>query len=81
VVGATRLVTGASGATPNGDVYFPDEFFVTASAFALGQVHNFGSLVYIADYYGDLRLLHRAPPAGGEPSALPPLPGPSRPRS
>jgi hypothetical protein len=43
-----------------------------ASAFALGQVLNFGSLVYIADCYGELHPLHGAALVGNEPSMLPP---------
>jgi hypothetical protein len=46
-----------------------------ASAFALGQVLNFGSLAYITDCYCELHPLHRATPAGNEPLASPPLRG------
>jgi hypothetical protein len=46
-----------------------------ADAFAPNQVLNFGSLAYIADYYSELRPLHRAAPAGNEPPAPPPLLG------
>jgi hypothetical protein len=31
---------------------FPGKFFVTADAFTLGQVLNFGSLAYVDDCYG-----------------------------
>ena len=44
-------------------------------AFALGQVLNFGSLAYIADYYGKLCPLHEAALVGNVPSTLPPLLG------
>jgi hypothetical protein len=75
MAGATRLVTGASGAAPDGGVRFPGEFSVVAGAFAIGQVLNFGSLAYIADCYDELRPLHGAAPAGNKPSASPPLLG------
>jgi hypothetical protein len=52
VAGATRLVAGASGVTPDGGVRFPGKFFVMAGAFTLGQVLNFGSLAYVDDRYG-----------------------------
>ena len=63
VAGATYLLTGASGATPDSGVCFPDEFSDVASTFALGQVFNFGSLAYITDYYSELHLLHGVTPA------------------
>ena len=34
VVGATRLIAGASGTAPDGGIRFPGEFFITAGAFA-----------------------------------------------
>jgi hypothetical protein len=37
VAGATHLIIGASGTTPDGSVRFHGEFFITADAFALGQ--------------------------------------------
>ena len=64
MAGATRLVTGASGATPDGGVRFPNEFSVAVGAFALGEVLNFGSLAYIADCYGELHPLHGATSLG-----------------
>jgi hypothetical protein len=76
VAGATCLVIGASGTTLDGGVYFRSEFSVMASAFAPGQVLNFGSLSYVIDYYGELRPLHGAVPVGNELPASPPLPGP-----
>jgi hypothetical protein len=72
VARATRLVTEASGTALDGGVCFLGEFSVTAGAFALGQVLNFGRLAYIADYYGELRPLHRATSLGNEPSVSPP---------
>ena len=60
VAGATCLIAGASGTTPNGGVRFPFEFSIMVGSFALGQVLNFGSLVYVADYYGEPLPLHRA---------------------
>ena len=72
MAGATRLVAGASGTTPNGGVCFPGEFFIIADAFTLGQVLNFWSLAYITDCYGELCSLHRAAPVGNEPPASPP---------
>ena len=58
VAGATRLIAGASDTAPDGGVRFPGEFSVIVGAFALVQVPNFGSLAYVADYYGELRPLH-----------------------
>ena len=72
VAGATRLVAGASGTTPDGSVRFPGEFSVLADAFAPGQVLNFGSLAYIVDCYDELRPLHGATPVGNEPPVPPP---------
>jgi hypothetical protein len=72
VAGATCLVTEASGIALDGGVCFLDEFSVTADAFALGQVLNFGWLAYITDCYGDLCPLHRAASLGNEPSVSPP---------
>jgi hypothetical protein len=60
VAGATRLVAGASDTTLDGGVHFLGEFFITTSTFALGQVLKFGSLAYITNCYGKLRLLDRA---------------------
>ena len=64
VVGTTCLISGVSGATLDSGVRFPGEFSITAGAFALGQVLNFGSLAYIADYYGELCPLHGTAPVG-----------------
>jgi hypothetical protein len=75
VAGATRLVTGASGTAPDGGARFPNEFFVTAGAFALGQVLNFGSLAYVTDCYDELRPLHGVAPVVSEPPASPTPPG------
>jgi hypothetical protein len=75
VAGATRLVTGASDTVPDDGVRFSSEFSVTVVAFALGQVLNFGRLVYATDCYGELRPLHGAAPVGNEPPASPPPPG------
>jgi len=78
VTRATHLIAGASSTTLDGGVCFPSEFSIVTGAYTLGQVLCFGSLVYIADCHSELRLLHGATPVGSEPSALPPLPGPSR---
>ena len=72
VAGATRLVARAGGTAPDSGVRFPDELSVTADAFAPGQVLNFGTLAYVADYYGELCPLHRAMPADIELLTLPP---------
>jgi hypothetical protein len=74
MAGATWLIARASSATLDGGVCFLDEFFVTADAFALGQVLNFGSMTYFTDYYGELCPLNEAMPAGTESLALPPPP-------
>jgi hypothetical protein len=50
VARATCLIAEASGAALDGLVRFPSEFFITASAIAPGQVLNFWSLAFIADY-------------------------------
>jgi hypothetical protein len=78
VAGATHHVTGASGTAPDDGVRFLGEFSVTAGACASGQVLNFGSLAYVADYYGELHLLHRAAMVGNEPPVSSPPPRPSR---
>jgi hypothetical protein len=75
VAEATRLVAGASGATLDGGVRFPDEFSVTSSAFVLGQVLNFGTMAYIADCYGELCPLDGTAPASSELLASPTPPG------
>ena len=49
-----------------------------ADAFALGQVLNFGTLAYIADCYGELRLLHGVVLVGIKALVSPPSLGPSR---
>jgi hypothetical protein len=72
VAGATRLVNGASDTVLDGGVRFPGEFSVTAGAFTLGQVLNFGSLVYVTDCYGELHPLHGAASVGNKPQASPP---------
>jgi len=75
VAEASRLVTGASGEAPDGNVRIPGDFSVTPGAFALGQVLNFGILDYIANCHGELRPLHGAATAGNEPTVPPPPPG------
>jgi hypothetical protein len=75
VVETTRLVVGASGASPNGDICFPSEFSITASTFALGQVLNFRSQAYVTDCNGELHQLKEAMLASNETPTLPPLPG------
>ena len=75
MAGATRLVAGASGTTPNGGVCFPGEFFIIAVAFSLGQDLNFGRLAYIADCYGELRPLDEATLVSNELLVSPPPPG------
>jgi hypothetical protein len=65
---ATHLVAGASAAARDSSVYFPGEFSIVAGAFTLGQVLSFGSLAYIADYYGKLRPLHRTMSVSYEPT-------------
>ena len=72
MAGATCLVAGASGTTPDGGVRFPDKFSVVAGTFAPSQVLSFGSLAYITDCYGEPRPLHEAAPTGNEPLVLPP---------
>ena len=47
---ASCLIVGASGTVLAGSVRFLNEFSIMVSAFAPGQVLNFGSLAYIADY-------------------------------
>jgi hypothetical protein len=59
IVGATHLITGASGATPDDGIRFPSEFSVAIDAHTLGQVLRFRSLAYIIDYHNELRLLQR----------------------
>jgi hypothetical protein len=71
VARATRLVTRASCTTIDDSVCFPGEFSVVAGAFALGQVLNFGTLAYVADFYSKLHLLHGAAPVGNEPRHRP----------
>jgi hypothetical protein len=75
VARATRLIPRVSGTTLDGCVCFLGEFSITASTFALGQVLNFGSLVYIVDCYSELRPLQGAASVGNKPSMLPPPPG------
>jgi hypothetical protein len=72
VAKATRLITGASDTSIDCGVCFPSEFFITAGAFASGQVLNIGSLAYITDCYGKLCPLDGAAPVGNEPPASPP---------
>ena len=71
VAGATRLIAGASGTTPDGGVRFLGECSIMAGAFALGKVLNFGSLAYITDYCSELRPLHEATPVGSKPPVWP----------
>jgi hypothetical protein len=75
VAGATCLVARASGATIDGGIRFLGEFFITANAFALGQVLNFGSVAYIPDYYGELCPLDGAALMSNELPTSPPLLG------
>jgi hypothetical protein len=70
----THLVVVANGIALDINVHFPSEFSIMADAFTLGQILNFGSLAYIADYYGELHPLHGAAPANNEPPVPPPLP-------
>ena len=49
VARATHLIAGASGVAPDGGICFPGKFSIMASAFALDQVLNFGSLAYVTD--------------------------------
>jgi hypothetical protein len=65
VTGATHLVAGAGGVAPDGGVCLPGEFSITAGAFALGQVLDFGSLD-IANCYDELRLVKGIEPADNE---------------
>ena len=78
VARAIHLIIGASDIALDGGVRFSREFSVMVSAFAPGQVLNFGSLAYITDCYGELHLHHRAVMAGNEPPVSSPLLGPSR---
>jgi hypothetical protein len=71
VVEATCLIAGASGATPDGGVCFPSEFFVMDGAFALGQDLNIRSLAYIADCCGELHPLNEATLADNDPRRRP----------
>ena len=75
VAGATRLIAGAGGTAPNSGVRFPSELSFTAGTFALGQVLNFGTLVYVANCYGKLRPLHGTVPVGNKSPMPPPPPG------
>jgi hypothetical protein len=68
-----HLVVEASGTALDGSVYFPCEFSIVASAFALGQVLNFGSLAYSADCYSELHPLHGVVPVGNRPPVSSPL--------
>jgi hypothetical protein len=75
VARATRLDARVGGTTPDDNVRFPDKFSITVGAFALDQVLNFESLVYVVDCYGELHPLHEAMPVGSEPPVSPSLPG------
>jgi hypothetical protein len=75
---ATRPIAAASGTTLDGGARFPNEFSIIVGAFAPSQVLNFRTLAYVANCYGELRLLHGATPAGIKPPVSPPSPGPSR---
>ena len=61
---ATRLVTGAGGVTPKGNVCFSSE--VAAGAFVPSQLLNFGSLAYVVDCYGELCRPPQGDRAGGQ---------------
>ena len=74
VAKATYLITKASSVALDGGVQFPSKFSVIAGAFTSGQVFNFGNLAYVTNYYGELRPLHRATPAGSKPPVSPPPP-------
>jgi hypothetical protein len=54
VAGVTRLIARAGGAAPDGGVHLQS------------QVLNFGSLAYIADYYGELHPFKEAKPMDNE---------------
>ena len=69
---ATCLIAGASSTAPDSGVPFPSLFFITASAYALGQVLNFGSLAYVIDCYGKLCPLNRVMLVDNELSTSPP---------
>jgi hypothetical protein len=64
-----------SGVALDSGIHFPSGFFIIVSAFALGQVLNFGSQAYILNCYGELHPLNEATPAGNEPLTLPSLLG------
>jgi hypothetical protein len=64
-----------AGTTPDGGIRYPSELFVTANAFALGQVLNFGTLAYITDCHSELHPLGRAALTSRELSVPPTLPG------
>ena len=75
MAGATLLIAGASGTTPNSGVRFLCEFFIIVDAFALGQVLNFRILAYVADCYGEFHPLNGVASVGNELPVPPPLPG------
>jgi hypothetical protein len=54
VAGVTRLIARAGSAAPDGGVRLPS------------RVLNFGSLAYIADYYGELHPFKEAKPMDNE---------------
>ena len=68
---ATCLITKATNTALDGGVHFPDEFSITADAFALGQVLNFGILAYVADCYGELCPLYGVLPVDSKPRRHP----------
>jgi hypothetical protein len=58
---ATHLVVRVGSAALQGGFHFSDEVIISIGAFVLGQVLNFGSLAYVADYYGELQPLKETP--------------------
>ena len=75
VILALRWLEPPTSSPEQAYVEFPGEFSITAGAFALGQVLNFGSLAYVADCYNELRQLHGAALASTEPPTSPTLLG------
>ena len=72
---ATRLIAGAGGIALEGGVRFTDVVIITVSAFAPGQVLNFGSLAYVADCSGELHTLEETVSVGIESPASYPSSG------
>lgn len=55
--------------TMEGGVLFSSVVILASGAFALGQVLNFGSLAYVADYSGELHSLKETAPVENKSSA------------